>query len=82
MKSFQITEAQIAGVIGAAAADELSRRFNRHFDFLTIAAWASPDTPLGDGGLELSEDERRACAERSEERRVGKECRSRWSPYH
>src|SRR3989449_11512526 len=25
----------------------------------------------------------RACAEwRSEERRVGKECRSRWSPYH
>src|SRR2546425_9958623 len=24
---------------------------------------------------------RRACA-RSEERRVGKECRSRWSPYH
>ena len=24
----------------------------------------------------------RATAERSEERRVGKECRSRWSPYH
>ena len=23
-----------------------------------------------------------ACQERSEERRVGKECRSRWSPYH
>ena len=23
-----------------------------------------------------------ACGERSEERRVGKECRSRWSPYH
>ena len=22
------------------------------------------------------------CAERSEERRVGKECRSRWAPYH
>ena len=22
------------------------------------------------------------CKERSEERRVGKECRSRWSPYH
>ena len=22
------------------------------------------------------------CAIRSEERRVGKECRSRWSPYH
>ena len=25
--------------------------------------------------------ERQAC-KRSEERRVGKECRSRWSPYH
>ena len=27
-------------------------------------------------------DTRRAEFERSEERRVGKECRSRWSPYH
>src|ERR1044072_8220384 len=26
--------------------------------------------------------ELRPCIERSEERRVGKECRSRWSPYH
>ena len=25
---------------------------------------------------------RAACEARSEERRVGKECRSRWSPYH
>ena len=25
---------------------------------------------------------RETAAERSEERRVGKECRSRWSPYH
>src|SRR5260370_20321529 len=36
-------------------------------------------------GASLSE-EPRACysadAPRSEERRVGKECRSRWSPYH
>ena len=23
-----------------------------------------------------------SCGKRSEERRVGKECRSRWSPYH
>ena len=26
--------------------------------------------------------EKHARAQRSEERRVGKECRSRWSPYH
>ena len=30
----------------------------------------------------LPENERRQQASRSEERRVGKECRSRWSPYH
>ena len=29
-----------------------------------------------------SPEEVEAIAERSEERRVGKECRSRWSPYH
>ena len=29
-------------------------------------------------GFGISEDE----VDRSEERRVGKECRSRWSPYH
>ena len=33
---------------------------------------------LGLAGLMLSGCER----DRSEERRVGKECRSRWSPYH
>src|SRR5260370_29097361 len=36
---------------------------------------------LGDefGGVENVKTE---CIGRSEERRVGKECRSRWSPYH
>ena len=40
------------------------------------------------GGLPLDihiredADGGRPTAERSEERRVGKECRSRWSPYH
>ena len=37
-------------------------------------------TDLWDQVLELSRQEREAG--RSEERRVGKECRSRWSPYH
>ena len=64
MNSFRISESQIAGVIGAAAADELSRRFNRHFDFLTIASWALPETPLGVGGLGLNEEEAEACARR------------------
>ena len=34
------------------------------------------------GGAETGHAEGDAYAQRSEERRVGKECRSRWSPYH
>ena len=34
--------------------------------------WGEPSAPLRVGEI----------AGRSEERRVGKECRSRWSPYH
>ena len=41
-------------------------------EFDTIAA---PATPMGAGGVGVIRI-------RSEERRVGKECRSRWSPYH
>src|SRR2546430_6716469 len=38
---------------------------------------------VGFGGeLGLHEAQRVRRATRSEERRVGKECRSRWSPYH
>ena len=32
--------------------------------------------------LRMSEEDFDAVVDRSEERRVGKECRSRWSPYH
>ena len=32
--------------------------------------------------IERSEKSKELNAYRSEERRVGKECRSRWSPYH
>jgi len=38
--------------------------------------------PARDGGAAEPEPEAEPEAERSEERRVGKECRSRWSPYH
>ena len=44
------------------------------------------DTTLRDGeqvpGCQLNTVEKIQVAKRSEERRVGKECRSRWSPYH
>ena len=35
---------------------------------------------IADKGIEIAKAERDKL--RSEERRVGKECRSRWSPYH
>ena len=43
------------------------------------------DADLFPDGMSFDGDYRciaRTLAERSEERRVGKECRSRWSPYH
>ena len=36
----------------------------------------------GNGFALLATGEKREITTRSEERRVGKECRSRWSPYH
>src|SRR3712207_5612986 len=41
--------------------------------------------PLGlgpEGAYNVNADSAAAALARSEERRVGKECRSRWSPYH
>ena len=35
-----------------------------------------------DDEVEIINNEGNQICERSEERRVGKECRSRWSPYH
>ena len=53
-----------------------------------FSAGADPSDPETDGNEKRSvepdkvSDEAEADAPRSEERRVGKECRSRWSPYH
>ena len=41
------------------------------------------DPPVSDSGAVVgTPNDRSYIADRSEERRVGKECRSRWSPYH
>src|SRR5712664_1951923 len=54
-------------------------RFARHFG-------KSPEllgpAEIRSWRLHLAENKRLAAKMRSEERRVGKECRSRWSPYH
>src|SRR6202171_5458099 len=38
-------------------------------------------TPSTQGGIDFAQGGARVTQPRSEERRVGKECRSRWSPY-
>src|SRR2546422_4455600 len=51
----------------------------------TLVETGSPDNAIvlrRSAGSELVSQIDRATADRSEERRVGKECRSRWSPYH
>ena len=55
----------------------------------TTAAWAMTNPVLGLGELGIDVTLQKVKAgdglrplTRSEERRVGKECRSRWSPYH
>lgn len=63
MKAFEIAEEQIARIIGGLVADELSSRFKRHTDFLTLASWTA-STLLDSGGVDLTEEERRACAAR------------------
>src|SRR3712207_9259313 len=51
----------------------------------TIQFFSSPaadPSGFGEGKIFLGETQVQTDAIRSEERRVGKECRSRWSPYH
>src|SRR2546430_5132904 len=52
-------------------------------DHLRVDAYGQVDELNAAIGLAMALDPRTFCRElRSEERRVGKECRSRWSPYH
>src|SRR3989449_7050620 len=51
--------------------------YGRSLEELLRLALQRTDRPKRDGAITLHAD-----FVRSEERRVGKECRSRWSPYH
>ena len=55
---------------GITTAKAIERYFNVSLFLLVLCGFV---TLASTGGLDLP---------RSEERRVGKECRSRWSPYH
>ena len=53
----------------------------RVVEFANFIAAPSCGKNLADWGAEVIKVEP-VSGDRSEERRVGKECRSRWSPYH
>ena len=51
-------------------------------DHLAVADIDEPQFKVDNQKVELDPQAKATAPERSEERRVGKECRSRWSPYH
>ena len=76
----------IGGVAGGATAAARLRRVDEKSDILLFEkgkyiSYANCGLPYYIGGV-IAEREKLLVQTRSEERRVGKECRSRWSPYH
>ena len=69
--------ALVGSIFGVAIAGRLSDMFGRK-PVLLLSAVLFTSSSIG---CMFSHDEFSLVA-RSEERRVGKECRSRWSPYH
>jgi len=55
---------------------------NPHVGLLFIAMHGNPKRLRINGSARIDRDDPLLAGTRSEERRVGKECRSRWSPYH
>ena len=64
--------------------DTLAGDYENEEDFETAVSVACSLTldAIGHAREVALVTEAESLAERSEERRVGKECRSRWSPYH
>ena len=65
-------------VIQAVKNSDVVIGYKYYFQF--IKPYLEPGTECIDTGMKR--EKARAEQARSEERRVGKECRSRWSPYH
>src|SRR5256885_7697658 len=82
IRDYKVTGVQTCALpISRRARRRSSRRFPRARDERRhVAARAHVEDEQRGPGRRLGE--RGEDPERSEERRVGKECRSRWSPYH
>src|SRR2546422_992157 len=69
-------QAKLEAIVNAVHADSTDLQLEVAADALRLPTWDAKIAPLSGG------EKRRVALCRSEERRVGKECRSRWSPYH
>ena len=69
------------GKIIFAISEERITRKKREGGFLNSLSYANSYLGLSGNDIDLIAYSS-CCEPRSEERRVGKECRSRWSPYH
>src|SRR2546426_8032526 len=65
-----------------AFAEEPLRAGQEHEDQEDEGGRVAPGAAQEEGGRALDAAVEEPADDRSEERRVGKECRSRWSPYH
>src|SRR5258708_35828037 len=84
-------EAAVGEEVGRVGEDEVDGGFGDLGEEVEAVALVDAEVVLGvveggggkRGGREFGhDDDRSGSLIRSEERRVGKECRSRWSPYH
>ena len=70
-------------IISGLVTDFVDEMDNDEQDEITILIDGSnPDSPWLRAAMTAISVSCSCCLCRSEERRVGKECRSRWSPYH
>ena len=75
-KPFNITVIQVYAPITVAEEAEVERFYEDLQDLLELTPKKAVLFIIGNWNAKVGSQER------SEERRVGKECRSRWSPYH
>src|SRR3712207_9219883 len=81
--NFQVSEGEFIYIIGKVGSGKSSLLKTLYCELDLVEDEAEQAEVLGRNLLELKRKEIPALRrERSEERRVGKECRSRWSPYH